>query len=90
MHTLDELLDLKNNRIPDNIRFRGLWQNGIFVSAIMFFIFQKTKCIHAQYIATNPDFKILQPGTAIYIHTIREAAKEGFQNISFGISTKSF
>ena len=89
VHTLDELLDLKNNRIPDNIRFRGLWQNGVFVSAIMFFIFQKTKCIHAQYIATNPDFKILQPGTAIYIHTIREAAKEGFQNISFGISTEN-
>ena len=59
------------------------------VAAIMFFVFPKTNCIHAQYIATNPDFKILQPGTAIYIHTIREAAKEGFQNISFGISTEN-
>lgn len=89
VHTLEELLELTNKRIPENIRFRGIWHNGIFVAGMMFFIFPETKNIHAQYIATNPDFLNFQPATAIYIYAMREAAKEGFKNISWGISTEN-
>lgn len=87
VHTLEELLDLKK-RIKENIRFRGIWCEGVFVSAIMSFVFKETQNIHGQYIATNPKFKKFQPGTAIYYYTMIEGVQEGFKNVSWGISTE--
>ena len=89
VHTLEELYDLKDNRIPENIRFRGIWDNGIFVGALMTFFFNKTNTRHGQYIAVNPDFKEFQPATALYVYSMREAASEGVSHFSWGISTEN-
>lgn len=89
VHTLQELYDLKDNRIPDHIRFRGIWDNDTLVAAMMLFRFEKTKTIHAQYIAPNPDYEKFQPTIALYVRVMREAALEGFQKISWGISTEN-
>ena len=88
VHTLQELYDLKNNRIPDHIRFRGIWDNDTLVAAMMLFLFEGTKTIHAQYIAPNPDYEKFQPTTALYVRVMREAAQEGYKQISWGISTE--
>ena len=89
VHTLLELYDLKDNRIPDHIRFRGIWDNDTLVAAMMLFRFEKTKTIHAQYIAPNPDYEKFQPTIALYVRVMREAALEGYQKISWGISTEN-
>lgn len=89
VHTLQELYDLKDNRIPDHIRFRGIWDNDTLVAAMMLFRFEKTKTIHGQYIAPNPDYEKFQPTTALYVRVMREAALEGFEKISWGISTEN-
>ncbi|MDD5943913.1 GNAT family N-acetyltransferase [Fibrobacter sp.] len=89
VHTLQELYDLKDNRIPDHIRFRGIWDKDTLVAAMMLFRFEKTKTIHAQYIAPNPDYEKFQPTIALYVRVMREAALEGFQKISWGISTEN-
>ena len=89
VHTLQELYDLKDVRIPDHIRFRGIWDGETFVAAMMLFLFDKTKTIHAQYIAPNPDYEKFQPSTALYVRVMREAALEGFNQISWGISTEN-
>lgn len=89
VHTLAELYNLKDNRIPENIRFRGIWDNGIFVGAMMTFFFKETNTRHGQYIAVNPDYKEFQPATALYIYSMREAASEGTSNFSWGISTEN-
>lgn len=89
VHTLQELYDLKDHRIPDHIRFRGIWDKDTLVAAMMLFRFEKTKTIHAQYIAPNPDYEKFQPTIALYVRVMREAALEGFQKISWGISTEN-
>ena len=89
VHTLQELYDLKDNRIPERIRFRGIWDGDTLVAAMMLFLFKETKTIHGQYIAPNPDYDKFQPTTALYIRVMREAAREGFQKISWGISTEN-
>ena len=88
VHTLQELYDLKDNRIPDHIRFRGIWDNDTLVAAMMLFLFEGTKTIHGQYIAPNPDYEKFQPTTALYVRVMREAAQEGYKQISWGISTE--
>jgi hypothetical protein len=88
VHTLQELYDLKDNRIPDHIRFRGIWDGNMLVAAMMLFRFEKTKTIHGQYIAPNPDYEKFQPTTALYVRVMREAAQEGYKQISWGISTE--
>ena len=89
VHTLQELYDLKNNRVPDHIRFRGIWDRDTLVAAMMLFLFENTRTIHAQYIAPNPDYEKFQPTIALYVRVMREAALEGFQKISWGISTEN-
>ena len=89
VHTLQELYDLKDNRIPDHIRFRGIWDKDTLVAAMMLFLFEGTKTIHGQYIAPNPDYEKFQPTTALYVRVMREAAIEGYQKISWGISTEN-
>ena len=88
VHTLQELYDLKDNRIPDHIRFRGIWDGNTLVAAMMLFLFEGTKTIHGQYIAPNPDYEKFQPTTALYVRVMREAAQEGYKQISWGISTE--
>ena len=89
VHTLQELYDLKDKRVPEHIRFRGIWDGDTLVAAMMLFLFEKTKTIHAQYIAPNPDYEKFQPTIALYIRVMREAALEGYQKISWGISTEN-
>ena len=88
VHTLQELYNLKDNRIPDHIRFRGIWDGNTLVAAMMLFLFEGTKTIHGQYIAPNPDYEKFQPTTALYVRVMREAAQEGYKQISWGISTE--
>ena len=88
VHSLQELYDLKDNRIPDHIRFRGIWDGNTLVAAMMLFLFEGTKTIHGQYIAPNPDYEKFQPTTALYVRVMREAAQEGYKQISWGISTE--
>ena len=88
VHTLQELYDLKDNRIPDHIRFRGIWDGNTLVAAMMLFLFEGTKTIHGQYIAPNPDYEKFQPTIALYVRVMREAAQEGYKQISWGISTE--
>ena len=88
VHSLQELYDLKDNRIPEHIRFRGIWDGNTLVAAMMLFLFEGTKTIHGQYIAPNPDYEKFQPTTALYVRVMREAAQEGYKQISWGISTE--
>ena len=95
VHTLGELLDLRHNRIADEIRFRSLWMRNpsdasrkTFVAGMMMFDFEQVNIRHAQYIAPNEEIREFQPTTAIYVNALREAAKDGIKKFSWGISTE--
>jgi lipid II:glycine glycyltransferase (peptidoglycan interpeptide bridge formation enzyme) len=93
VHTLEELLDLRHNRIAEEVKFRALWmrdpnapQKETFVAGMMLFDFANVKVRHAQYIAPNEEIREFQPTTAMYINVMREAAKDGIQKFSWGTS----
>lgn len=93
VHTLEELLDLRHNRIADEVKFRALWMrdadhaNGEkFVAGMMLFDFKQTNVRHAQYIAPNEEIREFQPTTAMYINVMREAAQDGISKFSWGTS----
>ena len=89
VHTLEELLDLRHNRIPAEAKFKSLWMGDTFVAGMMLFDFEQVNIRHAQYIAPNEEIKGFHPTTAMYVHVMREAAKEGFHKFSWGISTEN-
>ena len=93
VHSLEELLDLRHNRIADEAKFRALWmrdpnnaEKKVFVAGMMLFDFKQTNVRHAQYIAPNEDIREFQPTTAMYINVMREAASDGIQKFSWGTS----
>ena len=95
VHTLEELLDLRHNRIAKEIKFRALWKGDpndpkkeTFVAGMMMFDFAREQVRHAQYIAPNEDIREFHPTTAMYINVMREAAKDGIKKFSWGISTE--
>ena len=95
VHSLEELLDLRRNRIAEEAKFRALWmrdpndpQKETFVAGMMLFDFEQVSVRHAQYIAPNEEIREFHPTTAMYINVMREAAKDGFKKFSWGISTE--
>lgn len=88
VHTLDELLDLRHNRISGEVKFKALWMKNTFVAGMMLFDFAQANVRHAQYIAPNDEIKSFHPTTAMYVNVMREAAKDGFSRFSWGISTE--
>lgn len=88
VHSLEELLDLRHNRIADEVKFQALWKGDMFVAGMMTFDFEQASIRHAQYIAPNEEISDFQPTTAMYINVMREAAKDGFKKFSWGISTE--
>jgi hypothetical protein len=93
VHTLEELLDLRHNRIADEVKFRALWMRDKghanrekFVAGMMLFDFKQTNVRHAQYIAPNEEIREFQPTTAMYINVMREAAQDGISKFSWGTS----
>lgn len=88
VHSLDDLLDLQK-RIPNNIRFKGLFFGGRYVCGMMQFIFEKVKVLHDQYISPDESFTEFHHTTPMNLFALREAAAEGFRHFSWGISTEN-
>lgn len=87
VHSAEELIDLKK-RIPQNLRFRGLFFKGRYVCGMMQFIFDRTRVLHDQYISPDESFSEFHHTTPMNLFALREAAAEGFTHFSWGISTE--
>jgi hypothetical protein len=88
IHTLEDLLDLKK-RIPENLRFRGLFFGGRYVCGMLQFVFGKTKVLHDQNISPDESFTEFHHTTPMNLFALREAVQEGFRHFSWGISTEN-
>ena len=87
IHTVDDLLDFKNNRLCDEVEFYGVSHDGELVSAAMMFNFGD-KVIHTQNLSTLQDRLELHSGDFLYGNLIPLFKKRGFDWYSFGISTE--
>lgn len=86
VHTLDEIKELKNDRLNENIRFYGVYFENRLIAGGMIFYFEK-KVFHTQYLATDQDMLYLFPNEFLYENLIETARNEGFEKLSFGTST---
>ena len=87
VHTLSELRDLKG-RFPEEILFRGIWKDGVYLSGMMIFVFRQAKTYHFQYLAPDDNQRETNATTALYVNVMREAAQNEFERFSWGISTE--
>lgn len=86
VHTLEELLDFKFTRLPNNTDFYGVYLDGELVAAGMIFKFDR-QVFHTQYLAVMQDKTNIFANEFLYKSLIEEAKIEGFQYMSFGTST---
>ena len=87
VHSLAELRDLQQ-RFPEEILFRGVWHDGVYLSGMMIFVFKQAKVFHFQYLAPDDSHRDINASTALLINALREAAHNGAKCFSWGISTE--
>lgn len=86
VHSLEELYELYFDRLPDKIRFYGVYSEGKMISGSMVFIINDT--FHTQYLAADPECLYLKPMDFMDGSLIIKAYEEGYKYFSFGISTE--
>lgn len=89
VHTLEELLEFKNDRLSNETSFWGVYSNErMLLAGAMLFGFKKD-VYHTQYLAQNPDTigSRLYPMEFLDGNLIRKARELGYSKFSFGTST---
>lgn len=91
IHTVNEILEFKNSRLKDIVKFFGVIKEEDILAAGMMFEFDKQKVAHAQNLSTNPfiDYGIANPITFLYYSLIQYYKDELFEKLSWGISTEN-
>ena len=88
VHSLQELIDLKENRLKEIVDFYGVFIEDILIAGSMVFKFEN-KAFHTQYLAALQSKLKLYPMNFLDTNLIMAAKEEGFRYFSFGISTEN-
>lgn len=90
VHTVEELVEFRNSRLTDIVRFYGVVYQGELLAGCMCFDFDH-RVLHTQYLASDP-FRESIPGvdamTYLYYKVIAKAKQDGYSALSFGICTE--
>ena len=87
VHTLEELLDFRRERLKDIAVFHGVFLGETMMAGSMCFRYG-TRALHAQYLSSAPEFQKYDPLYLLDASLIRLARDEGFGAFSFGIATE--
>lgn len=85
VHTLEELLDFKRERLRDIVLFYGVFHEGRMIAGGMAFDFGEV--LHVQYLASDQQRLELFPNEFMYYSMISSALEKRYGSISFGTST---
>lgn len=89
VHSLDELLELKNIRLKEEVGFYGIFLQEEIIAGAMVFYFKKTLVAHTQYLALNRLSDRFHSMTYLLYCLMEEMKKCGYEKISWGISTEN-
>lgn len=89
IHTVEEIKNFKYDRIPNNVKFYGVFKDNKEVSGGMMFVFNQTNVIHAQNLSADYRFSEYSPITYMYYRVIKQAKEDGYKALSWGISTEN-
>lgn len=87
VHSLEELLEFKNERLKDVTAFYGVFYEERMIAGSMVFLFEK-RVFHTQYLAADQGCMKLYPMNFLDTHLIQTAKDNGFAYFSFGTSTE--
>lgn len=88
IHTVEEIKNFKYERIPNNVKFYGVFENEVQVAGGMLFVFEQANVIHAQNLSADYHFTEYSPITYLYYRIIKQAKEDGYNYLSWGISTE--
>ncbi len=89
IHSLEEILNFHNSRLRNETKFYGVGKGDELLAADMMFIFKQVKTMHSQNPSYDPFVeRNFSPVTYLYYRLIKEAKKEGFDRLTWGISTE--
>lgn len=88
VHTAEELVGFQKERIPDYVRFYGVFGHTRMLAAGMLFVFPETGTVHAQNLSADYRFTEFSPVTYLYYKVIEHAKALGYRYLSWGISTE--
>jgi hypothetical protein len=88
VHSLEELYDLKYNRLQDEVAFFGTYKGKQMIAGGMVFFFERTRTVHTQYLSAKQDSLSLSPMTYTYYKMICEMQQKGYRKISWGTVTE--
>ena len=89
IHSLNEIYELKKNRVPENIKFFGVFKDEEMMAGGMMFVFDCCNVIHAQNLSADYRFTEYSPITYLYYKIIEKAKLDGFNYLTWGISTEN-
>lgn len=86
-HTIDQFNFLRQLVGSDKIKLFGGFINGAFVCGVLIFIFSPLT-IHAQYIASNPDFQDVRPLNAVIDYLVDWGMANNFRYFNLGTANE--
>ncbi len=87
IHTIEEILDFKNHRLPDIVSFYGVYYAEKMIAGSMVFNFCNKKVFHTQYLASRHEYLDYCPNEFLYSNLIKAAKDEGYRYLSYGTSS---
>lgn len=87
VHSVDEILDFKNNRLPEVVSFYGVYYEEKMIAGSMVFNFCDKKVFHTQYLASRQDYLEYCPNEFLYANLIQAAIDEGYGYLSYGTAS---
>lgn len=87
VHTVNDFLDFKNNRLTDVTSFYGVYLGKKMIAGSMVFDFCDKKVFHTQYLASLHDYLDYCPNEFLYAKLIQAALDEEYRFISFGTAS---
>lgn len=87
LHTYEELVDLKENRLRDIVDFYGVYRADRMIAASMIFRFEH-EVFHTQYLAALQSELDAFPNNYLDTQLIMLAKQENYHYFSFGTSTE--
>lgn len=88
VHTVEELLEFKNERLTEECGFYGAFLGEKMIAGGMMFYFKEAETAHTQYLAARQEYNKLSPMTFMYYSMLDEMKKKGYKRLSWGIATE--
>lgn len=87
VHTLEELLDFRFNRLKNEVSFYGVFREKELIAGSMVFNFCNKKVFHTQYLCSKQDALEHCPNEFLYTNLIKEAKNTGYRFLSYGTAS---